>query len=83
MVNLEILKLVTYPTPAVSFLVVLKKYNKLYLCLYPTYIDKVIKRFYFPPKIVEEIAAQIGSAKYFTIFDAKETIWQLPVSRRT
>lgn len=83
MVKMKILVPVTSPTPAVSPLVIVKKGDKVRLCLDPTDINKAIKRRHFPLKTVEDIASRVKSAKYFTLLDAKKGFWQIPVSKRT
>ena len=83
MVKMNILKPVTQPTPAVSPLVIVKSGDRVRLCLDPTDINKVIKRRHFPLKTVEDIAARIGKAKFFTLLDAKKGFWQLKVTKRT
>lgn len=49
----------------------------------PTELNKNIKRRQFPMKTVEEIAAKVNNAQYFTKLDCQKGFWQLKVTERT
>lgn len=83
MVEQEIIKPVTKPTPAVSPMVVVRKNNKIRLCIDPSEINKNLKRRYYPLNTVEEITARINGSKWFTLLDCRKGFWQLQVTPRT
>ena len=84
MVNLEVIKPISEPTPAVSPMVIVRKNNgKLRICMDPTELNKNNKRRHYPMKTVEEIAAKIGKSKFFTKLDCSSGFWQIRVSERT
>ncbi|XP_063361440.1 uncharacterized protein LOC134658236 [Cydia amplana] len=83
MVEQKIIKPVTTPTPAVSPMVVVKKNDKIRLCLDPSDINKNLKRRHYPLNTLEEIAARIHGSKWFTLLDCRKGFWQLKVTPRT
>ncbi|XP_061722995.1 uncharacterized protein K02A2.6-like [Cydia pomonella] len=83
MVEQKIIKPVTKPTPAVSPMVVVKKNDKIRLCLDPSEINKNLKRRHYPLNTLEEIAARIHGSKWFTLLDCRKGFWQLQVTPRT
>ncbi|XP_059046435.1 uncharacterized protein K02A2.6-like [Achroia grisella] len=83
MVAQKVIKPVTKPTPAVSPMVVVRKNNKIRLCIDPSEINKNLKRRHYPLNTVEEIIARIYGSKWFTLLDCKRGFWQLQVTKRT
>lgn len=83
MVKLGVIERTNKPTPAVSPMIVIRKNDKIRICMDPTSVNKNIKRRHYPMNTLEEIAAQLKGAKYFTILDCKRGFWQIPVSDRT
>ncbi|XP_017469225.1 PREDICTED: uncharacterized protein K02A2.6-like [Rhagoletis zephyria] len=83
MVAQKIIKPITKPTPAVSPMVVVRKNNKIRLCLDPSVINKNLKRRYYPLNTLEEITARIHGSNWFTLLDCKKGFWQLQVTPRT
>lgn len=83
MVKLGVIKPVKEPTPAVSPMVIVRQKGKIRICLDPTDLNKNILRRHYPLKTLEEIAAQINGAKYFTLLDCRRGFWQIPVTQRT
>lgn len=83
MVEMNIIVPVQEPSPAVSPLVIVNKGEKLRICMDPTELNKNIKRRHYPLKTVEEIAANVNGAKYFTKLDCEKGFWQIKVSERT
>ncbi|RLU21670.1 hypothetical protein DMN91_006046 [Ooceraea biroi] len=71
------------PTPAVSPLVVVQQRGKIRICIDPSDLNKQILRQHYPLRTLEEVAANINGAKYFTILDCKKGFWQIPVTERT
>lgn len=83
MVTQKIITPVTKPTPAVSPMVVVKRNNKIRICIDPSEINKNLKRRHYPLNTIEEITARISGSKWFTLLDCRRGFWQLKVSQRT
>lgn len=83
MVEMNIIEPVQEPSPAVSPLVIVNKGDKMRICMDPSELNKNIKRRHYPLKTVEEIAANVNGAKYFTKLDCEKGFWQIKVSKRT
>ncbi|KAI8116310.1 Transposon Tf2-6 polyprotein [Lucilia cuprina] len=83
MVKMNVIEPTNLPTPAVSPMVVVRKNNKIRICLDPTSVNKNIKRRHYPMNTLEEISAQLKGAKFFSILDCKKGFWQIPVTDRT
>lgn len=79
MVANKIIEPVSEPTPAVSPMLVVNK-KKLRVCMDPTELNKNIQRRHYPLKTVEEIAAKVKGAKYFTKLDCEKGFWQIRVT---
>ena len=74
----------TEPTPWVSSLVVVQKPSeKLRICIDPTDLNKAVRRPHYPIPRVEEILTKLGKAKVFSILDAKDGFWQIPLSNES
>lgn len=71
------------PTPVVSNLIVVRKNNKIRLCIDPTDVNKNILRRHYPLRTMEEIAARIRNAKWFIILDCKKVFWQVKVAKNS
>ena len=79
-----ILKRVTEPTKWVSSLVVAKKPSgKLRICIDPTHLNKAILRHHYPTPNIDEITAKLGGARIFSVFDAKDGFWQVPLEENS
>lgn len=70
-------------SPVVSPMVIVRKNNKLRICIDPTDVNKNIQRRYYPLKSIEEIAARVHGSRYFTLLDCTRGFWQIKVSKRT
>ena len=57
--------------------VIMKPNGKLRICIDPRDLNKVIKREYYPMRTIEEIAARMPNAKFFSILDASSGYWQV------
>lgn len=66
-----------------SNLVLVKKNNKLRLCLDPHELNKSLKAVKFPTKTIEEILPELKNAKVFSTLDAKNGFWQLKLDNGT
>ena len=65
------------PTPWVNSITIVKKPNKIRVCLDPTKLNKAILRGPYPIKTVEEVVAKTCGAKYFSVLDANSGYWQI------
>lgn len=83
MVKHNIIVPVNEPTPAVSPMVIVRRENKLRICIDPSGINKNLKRRHYPLNTMEEIAARLHGSKWFTLLDCKKGFWQLKVTPRT
>ena len=68
---------VTKPTSWISNMVVVRKPNKLRLCLDPLHLNKGIIRNHYPTPTVEDIAPKLTKAKVFSVVDAKDGFLQV------
>ena len=68
---------VTKPTPLISNMVVVRKANKLRLCLDPLHLNKGIIRYHYPTPTVEDIAPKLTKVKVFSVVDAKDRFLQV------
>ncbi|XP_055839176.1 uncharacterized protein LOC129907130 [Episyrphus balteatus] len=69
--------------PAVSPMVVVRKKDKIRVCIDPTDVNKNIRRRYHPLLTIEQITANIKGSKFFTLLDCTRGFWQIEVSKRT
>ena len=72
MVKLNIIEPITEPTESVSPMVVVKQRNKIRMCIDPSNLNKNIKRRHYSLKSLEEIAAKLHGAKWFSLLDCKK-----------
>ncbi|UYV65688.1 K02A2.6-like [Cordylochernes scorpioides] len=67
----------------ISNLVLVKKQNKLRVCLDPRDLNKVIKRPHFQIPTIDEILPSLNNAKIFTVVDAKGGFWQVKLDSQS
>ncbi|UYV78388.1 K02A2.6-like [Cordylochernes scorpioides] len=67
----------------ISYLVLVKKQNKLRVCLDPRDPNKVIKRPHFQIPTIDEILPSLNNAKIFTVIDAKDGFWQVKLDTQS
>ena len=72
MVNQGVIAGATEPTLWINNLVVIRKPNKLRICINLCYLIKAIRRNHYPTPTVEEIATKMKKARHFSIVDAKD-----------
>lgn len=78
--KLEIIEKVDEPTDWVHPMVVVRKPNgKIRICLDPVELNKVIKREFFQIPTVEELLTELSGAKVFSILDANQGFYQIPL----
>jgi len=53
-------------------MVIVKKPNKLRICLDPKDLKKAIKRSHYPIPTIDNILPQLSKAKVFSVLDAKD-----------
>ena len=73
----QIIAKVEDPTAWISNMVVVKKPNKLRVCLDPQNLNKGIQRNHHPIPTIEEIAPRLVNAKVFSVADAKDGFLQV------
>lgn len=83
MVKLDVIDPIKCATPIVSNMVIVKKNNRLRICIDPSELKNNIERRHYPLKTIEEIAARINESKYFTLLGCNRGFWQIKVSQRT
>ena len=75
-----IIEKVDEPMHWVSHLLIVKKPSgKLRLCLDPHHLNQAIKRPQYQMPIIEEIIPKLNNAKIFSVLDAKDGFWQVPL----
>ena len=77
MISLGVIVEQIEPTPWVSSITIVKKPNKIRICLDPTKLNRAIKRGQYPTKTIEEVVANTSGAKYFSVIDANCGYWQI------
>lgn len=83
MENLGVIRKIKEPTPVVSPMVIVKKNNKLRICIDPTDVNRNIKRRHYPLPTLESITAKVHGCKFFTKLDCNKGFWQIKVSKET
>ena len=66
---------VVEPTDWISSMVVVRKPNKLSICLDPKDLNKAIKRSKYMMPTIADILPKVKNAKVFTVLDAKDGFW--------
>ena len=75
--KMQVLKKVIEPTDWISSQVVVRKGNKLRLCIDPRDLNKALKRSHYPMPTIEEVFPELSKAKMFSVADAKNGFWQI------
>ena len=84
MVHDGVVKPVTEPTDWVSSMVVVQKTNgQIRICLDPKDLNVAIRREYYPMPTIEEISTRLDKARFFTVLDAKNGFWQIPLDDKS
>jgi hypothetical protein len=73
----QIIKKVTEPTKWISSMVLVKKPNKLRICLDPKPLNTAINRAHYMMPTVEDILPKLTNARVFSVLDAKDGFWQI------
>ena len=69
--KIQVLRKVTQPTDWISSEVVVRKGDKLRLCIDPKDLNKALKRSHYPMPTIEEILPELSKAKVFSVADAR------------
>ena len=78
MERLGVIERIQDPTDWVNSMVtVIKPNGKLRICIDPRDLNRAIKREFYPMQTIEEIAARMPNAKYFSVLDASSGFWQV------
>ena len=81
MTKIGVITPVSEPTDWVSAMTAThkKKTDDIRLCIDPRDLNQAIKRPHHPTRTVEEVAAKMDGATFFSILDAKSSFWQIPL----
>ena len=72
------------PTDWVSSLVAVEKKNgKLRICIDPKDLNRNLKRAHYPLPTFDEILPELGGAKIFSTFDARNGYWQIKLTEES
>lgn len=71
------------PTEWVSNMVVVNTSKKLRICLDPRPLNKAIQRPHYPIPTADNLMTKLQGSKVFTILDAKNGFWQLPLDEES
>ena len=75
---------VTEATDWVSSMVVVHKPSgALRICIDPKDLNQAIKREHYPLPAIEELTTRLGKAKVFTVLDASNGFWQIPLDNKS
>ena len=84
MLKNKVIKEVTEPTDWCSGMVpVVKKNNKIRICVDLKKLNKAVKREYFTLPNLEHIAPKLAGSQYFSTLDAASGFWQVPLERKS
>lgn len=71
------------PTPVVNAMVLVRRNQKLRICIDPSQVNQNLLRRHHPLTTMEEISARLCNSRRFTILDCKKGFWQIRVTERT
>ena len=64
-------------------IVVRKPSGKLRICIDRRNMNKAIRRHHYQTLCIEEIITKLGNAKIFTVLDAKDGFWKVPLDEQS
>lgn len=70
-------------TEWVSNLVLIKRKDKIRICLDPVELNQALKRVNYQMPTIEEVMPELTQAKVFTTLDAYKGFWQIPLDRKS
>ena len=75
---------VTEATDWVSSMVIVQKPSgQIRVCLDPKDLNTPIRREYYPMPTIEEVSTRLKNARLFTVLDAKNGFWQIPLDEKS
>ena len=75
---------VTEATDWVSIMVIVQKPSgQIRICLHPKDLNRSIKREYYPMPTIEKVSTRLKNARLFTVLDAKNGFWQIPLDEKS
>jgi len=77
LVKMKVITPVDQPTDWISSMVVVRRNNKLRICLDPKDLNTAIRRPKYPIPNIEDILPKLAKAKVFSVLDAKNGFWQV------
>ncbi|GFW63935.1 reverse transcriptase domain-containing protein [Trichonephila clavipes] len=83
MVEVGIISKVEEPTEWVSNMVVIDSPKKLRICLDPRPLNEAIQRSHYQIPTADALITKLQGGKVFTILDAKNGFWQLPLDEES
>ena len=83
LVNKGVITKVVEPTDWISSMVVVRKPNKLRVCLDPKDLNKAIKRSKYMMPTIDDILPKVSKGKVFTVLDAKDGFWQVKLEEKS
>jgi hypothetical protein len=79
-----IIEKVNEPSEWVSSMVVIEKSNgQLRICIDPKDLNRAILREHYPMKTLDEVVSKLAGAKYFSVLDAGQAYYQVPVTEQS
>ena len=79
----DIIAKVTEPTDWISSMVVVKKPNKLRICIDPKDLNAAIKKPRFQMPTIDEMLPRLQNAKIFSVLDAKEGFYHIKLDKQS
>ena len=79
----DIIAKVTEPTDWISSMVVVKKPNKLRICINPKDLNAAIKKPRFQMPTIDEMLPRLQNAKIFSVLDAKEGFYHIKLDKQS
>ncbi len=85
MTKLGVITPISEPTDWVSSMVAQRKKNtdQIRVCIDPKDLNRALKRPHHPMRTVEEVMMNLSDCKVFSILDATNSFWQIPLDERS
>jgi hypothetical protein len=85
MVKIGVIAPVSTPTAWVSSMVAVNKKDKddVRICIDPKNLNCAIQREHYPMRTIEDIVKHMPNAAYFTVLDASNAYWQIPLDEKS
>ena len=66
-----------------SMVIVQKPSGQIRICIDPKDLNTAIRREYYPMPTIEEVNTRLKNARLFTVLDAKNGFWQIPLGEKS